>query len=92
MDPRRLDAETAVDRDAPAMTDAPTCSSGKFRFGTFAEADRQAKVSRRRDSARKDHRQAYRCQACGGYHVGSSLSTRTRPVGGKRMKLIGVEE
>lgn len=73
------------------MSEAAFCKTGKFRFATFAAANKQAKESRRRDRTRKEHRQPYRCQACGDYHVGSSMGHEKKAMD-KKLKVIGVEE
>lgn len=49
---------------------------GKERFKTFHMAERVSKLSARRHEKLRRH--AYRCDECGGYHVGSSMGPKER--------------
>lgn len=53
---------------------------GKERFQTFALAERVMKMRRR---GVKLGRQTYRCHACGGYHIGTSLQLQVKRVRGE---------
>jgi hypothetical protein len=50
------------------------CSSGKFRYDTRHAADRAVRAFRRKEHAKV---QVYRCDACHGWHLGSSLGGRS---------------
>lgn len=55
------------------MTDSIISCSGKVRFDTWALANDAA--SRRRDQ----RREAYHCQFCNGFHIGTKLARLRKP-------------
>lgn len=50
----------------------PGCD-GKFSYQSYADADRSAKYSRK---SRGGNVASYRCQCCGYWHVGQSVSKK----------------
>ncbi len=56
-------------------TDPSRGCEGKERFLTFTQAERVARLARRRKNA---SRQVYRCRHCQGFHFGSALKRKRR--------------